>query len=353
MQSTTGFNFSRRAATSYSSESVLVIVCSTLALYNAIELLVLIITTFKRRKGLYFWSILLASFGVILYSVGWTVDHFKPTIGYIGMIIASIGWVLLVSGQSVVLYSRLHLVLSNANILRAVLWMIICNGVVWHTSITILYFGSTYSPRRNESGFSAVFNVMEKVQMSFFCVQEFIISGLYIWATVDILWVASGNKRRFMWQLFSINVIIVIMDVALLAFEYKSYFTWEQGLKVVIYSIKLKLEFAVLSALVEFVQRLGDTDLRSTSHCHMTGSPEPSIDSPHTKDKKSRSAIMPEAIHTQALQIDSAVSETGRIRVKTTTATGDVDLGDYRSSNQLYDDAIRQISSLSTPSTPS
>lgn len=285
-------------------------VCSTLALYNAFELLALIIATFKRRKGLYFWSILLASFGVIPYSVGWTLVHFQPTIAYVGMIIDSIGWVLLVSGQSVVLYSRLHLVLNNANILRAVLWMIIANGVLWHTSITILLFGSAYSPRQNRSGFNAVFNVMEKVQMTFFCLQEFIISGLYIWATVDILRTALGSKKRFMWQLFSINVLIVIMDIALLAVEYKSYFVWEQGLKVVIYSIKLKLEFAVLSKLVKFVQHRGDANSLSTSHCHIAGPVPFSGARPHTKDRKARAASMPEVIHMEELQTNAAVSLT-------------------------------------------
>ncbi|KAF7122466.1 hypothetical protein CNMCM5793_000491 [Aspergillus hiratsukae] len=346
LRSTMGFGLSRRASTSYSSDSVLVIVCSTLALYNAFELLVLIITTFKRRKGLYFWSILLASFGVIPYSAGWTLVHFSPTIAYAGMTIASIGWVLLISGQSVVLYSRLHLVLDNAKILRAVLWMIICNAVIWHPSITVLYFCSTYSPRQSRSGFIAVFSVMEKVQMTFFCIQEFIISGLYIWATLDILRMASGNKRLFMWKLFSINVLIVFMDVALLAVEYKNYFTWEQGLKVVMYSIKLKLEFAVLSELVKFVRRCGDTNPMSTSHYHMSGSLTSSGDSPHTKDKKAQSASMPEAIHMEALQIDAVVSENHRIRVTTTTHTGDFDPGDYRSANQLYNDAVRQISRL-------
>ena len=283
-------------------------VCSTLALYNAFELLALIITTFKRRKSLYFWSILLASFGVIPYSVGWTLIHFEPTIAYVGMIIDSIGWVLVVSGQAVVLYSRLHLVLHNANVLRAVLWLIICNGVIWHTSITVLLFGSTYSPRQNRSGFNTVYNAMEKVQMTFFCLQEFIISGLYIWATVDILRTAFGNKRRFIWQLFSINVLIMIMDVALLAVEYKNYFVWEQGLKVVIYSIKLKLEFAVLSELVKFVQHRGDANFSSTSHCHVAGPLELSGGRPNTKDRKARPASMPEAIHMEELQANTSVS---------------------------------------------
>lgn len=182
---------------------------------------------------------------MIPYSVDWTLVYFQPIIAYVAMIIESIGWFLLVSGQSVVLYSRLHLVLNNANILRAILWMIIANAVLWHTSITVLLFGSAYSPHQNRSGFNAVYNVLEKVQMTVFCVQEFIISGL---------------------------------------------------------SIKLKLEFAILSKLVKFVQHRGDASSVSTSHCHIAGPVPLSGAQPHTKDRKARVASMPEVIHMEELQ---------------------------------------------------
>ncbi|KAK2684932.1 hypothetical protein QWA68_016185 [Fusarium oxysporum] len=259
------------AGPKYSAESVLVIVCATLALCNAVELLTLIFMTFKRRAGLYFWSILLASFGVIPYCVGWLIVYFDITHDYVGMIIDSIGWVLLVSGQSVVLYSRLHLVVTDAKVLRAVLIMIIVNGVVWHTSITVVLFGSSYSPHESRRGFNAVFNVLEKVQMTCFCMQELIISGIYIWKTIDILKTAFGNTRRILWQLFAINLIIVIMDFTLLIIEYKNFYVWEQGIKVVTYSIKLKLEFAVLGQLIDFIRHRGGTQSGSNWDFRNTG----------------------------------------------------------------------------------
>jgi hypothetical protein len=58
--------------------SVIAIVCSTLALYNALEL-ILIFTTFKRWHGLYFWSLLVATFGIIPYTVGFLIVFFQLT----------------------------------------------------------------------------------------------------------------------------------------------------------------------------------------------------------------------------------------------------------------------------------
>ena len=57
-----------------------------------------------------------------------------------------------------------------------------------------------------------------------------------------------------MYELFTINVIIILLDIALLALEYRGLRTLERAFKSFIYSVKLKLEFAVLGKLVNLVQ---------------------------------------------------------------------------------------------------
>lgn len=47
--------------------TVLTIVCAALAVYNALELALLIFTTFKAYHGLYFWSMVTATMGIIPY----------------------------------------------------------------------------------------------------------------------------------------------------------------------------------------------------------------------------------------------------------------------------------------------
>ena len=41
-----------------------------------IELDLLILYTFRRRKGLYFWSLLIASFGLLPYTLGLMIQYF-------------------------------------------------------------------------------------------------------------------------------------------------------------------------------------------------------------------------------------------------------------------------------------
>lgn len=103
-----------------------------------------------------------------------------------------------------------------------------------------------------KNGFGDAYNVIERIQMCGFCTQELILSGLYIWKALDILR-ASEQKRshRLMWQLFAINVIIVVLDVALLTFEFRSLHVIQQTVKALVYSVKLKLELAILGKLIE------------------------------------------------------------------------------------------------------
>lgn len=61
------------------------------------------------------------------------------------------------------------------------------------------------------------------------------------------------RTRRLMHQLIIINVAIIVMDTALLSLECASLYLLETIIKGVTYSIKLKLEFAILSRLVRFV----------------------------------------------------------------------------------------------------
>ena len=57
-----------------------------------------------------------------------------------------------------------------------------------------------------------------------------------------------------MWELFVINIFIVLLDIGLLAVEYLDLLVYEQTFKGVVYSIKLKLEFAILGKLVKIVR---------------------------------------------------------------------------------------------------
>lgn len=111
-------------------------------------------------------------------------------------------------------------------------------------------YGSHYGS--NKKVFGQAYNYVERIQMVGFCFQEFTLSGLYIWKALDIIKTSKKKKsHRLMWQLFFINVIIIIFDIGLLAIEFMSMHVFQQTIKGFTYSVKLKLELAVLNKLVE------------------------------------------------------------------------------------------------------
>lgn len=256
---------------------------TAVAWYNVAELNIQVFLTFKRHRGLYFWSLLITSYGCVLHALGFLLKFFQLIHNdYISVTVITIGWYAMVTGQAVVLYSRLHLVVREQRILRGILVMIIIDAICFHIPTTILTYG-TNSARDVAHKYYSPFNVMEKLQMTAFCIQEFVISGVYVWSTIRLLKpVYHGRTRKVMTQLIWINLIIIGMDVCLLAMEYSNIYEIEATLKAMVYSIKLKLEFAVLNQLMT----LANSSVNNHQNLHIDdGSEEKPMKPPAGRSK--------------------------------------------------------------------
>ena len=158
-----------------------VVAFTSIALYNVLELTCIIFTTFKKRKGLYFISFCVATWGIPPYSIAFLILGLRPPTGqgiygYVTMIV--VGWVCTVTGQSVVLYSRLHLIDRDQRHLRVVLAMIITNGIILHSATTVMVFGA--NSIEDPSRFYQPYSIIEKVQVTVFFVQASLFpSALY------------------------------------------------------------------------------------------------------------------------------------------------------------------------------
>ena len=170
----------------------------------------------------------------------------------------------MVTGQSLVLYSRLHLIFWNQFWLRAVLAMIITNVVVMHIPIIILMYGANSSA---ENTWVHPYQVYEKIQVTVFFCQELVISAIYIKAcssffgTEGLLY--RKGVRTMRKHLLFVNVVIILLDIPILALEFLDYYDYQTAYKAIVYSIKLKLEFDLLNRLVEVAK--GNDTLDSQS----------------------------------------------------------------------------------------
>jgi len=192
----------------------------------------------------------------------------------------------MVTGQAFVLYSRLHLVVRNQQTLRYLLTMIIFNALALHVPTIIFTCGSN-SP--NADFWTPKFNIMERIQLVGFCVQEFIISTVYITSTVRLLGsIYHSMTRKVMFQLLLINCICIGMDIVLIGLEFSGQYVNEAAIKPMIYAIKLKLEFAVLNQLMGLT-KAGFTE----EHQHRGGQQQ---NSHELRDRTLASKQDPEAI---------------------------------------------------------
>lgn len=148
----------------------------------------------------------------------------------------------MVTGQSVVRRSRLHLVLYNSMILIGVFWMIILDAVLFHIPLIVLSY-RTVSARHDK--FAQGYNVMEHIQLVGFCIQELIISAIYLWETVKLLRLRpQGRPRGVLRELVMINCLILVLSAAILVIEYVGYYSLVVLLKPVAYSVKVFIEAA-------------------------------------------------------------------------------------------------------------
>lgn len=112
---------------------------TAIAWVNTIELQIRIWVGFKRYTGLYFWSLLLSSWGCAIHPLGFVMLDFEIwTNAHIAGVVIGLSWWCMVTGQSLVLYSRLHLVVRDKRKIRWVLIMIITNFWILHIPIMII-----------------------------------------------------------------------------------------------------------------------------------------------------------------------------------------------------------------------
>ncbi|KAI5460834.1 hypothetical protein BGZ63DRAFT_464859 [Mariannaea sp. PMI_226] len=233
----------------------------TIAFYHVIELHCLLFNTFKKWRGLYFWSVFGATWGVALNGLGVVLKSFNLTDGSTAqmipvLLLLLVGWYLMVTGQSVALYSRLHLVVYDRRIVRGVLYLIIFLAVTCHLPLTIIIFILNTTTQSQTA--LKVYKVYEPLQLTLFSIQEAIISILYMVFAFQVLRpieeVRGPKIKTILRQLIVINVLVIILDITLIALQFAGYDEVQHFYKAAVYSIKLKLEFTILNQLLKITK---------------------------------------------------------------------------------------------------
>lgn len=237
----------------------------TIGTYGGLEVILASIEFFKEYRGLYFWSMQIAAWGIVSFSLVTQVTYLRGPPELYLLILGLLAWCAMVTGQALVLYSRLHLVVNDTRYLRFVLYLIVTDAIILHVPTVCLYI-AYQSGAKMVATPAFVFPVIEVIGC---CLQDLFICGLYIHASIralkPVLEVRGREGRKVIYNLIIVSIIVVILNVAdvvalfLLPTSYNA-------LKSVFYSIKLKLEFFVLTRLRELTRSRYDP-------CPCTGLP--------------------------------------------------------------------------------
>ncbi|OOQ89689.1 integral membrane protein [Penicillium brasilianum] len=249
------------------------IVFMAIALYNALELSVLIPLSFHSYRSLYFWALLTSAvLGVIPQTIGQGLQYFNRAPLWLSMFLSNFGFIFLVPNQSIVLYSRLHLVSQNQIVLAFVRWLIVFCYVAIAIPTVTLNIGSTYVPE--SAGWVDGFDAMERIQVIWFAAQEVFISTIYIVDTIRLIRLnpeLDARRHKILYELLAINIAAILMDLSIVILQHLGLYFTQIELKPMLYSIKLKLEFAVLGMLVSLVHSHSSNSHSWEADCTTSG----------------------------------------------------------------------------------
>lgn len=150
-----------------------VIVLLALAVSHALEVFIKIFRRFRRYRGVYFYSLIAASTGIVAHAFGYWIRNYgiSKSVGLYTVLVCG-GGMMMITGQSIVLWSRLHLI-SPGRRDRWLLWMIVADCVVVQGGATVLFAGSNSTASGH---FVHIYQKWEIVQVCWFVVQECLIS---------------------------------------------------------------------------------------------------------------------------------------------------------------------------------
>lgn len=219
--------------------------------YNSLEVVMGIFERFKKYRGLYFWSMQVAAWGILLHAVPAQIRYIQNAPDLPMAVPFIIGWMCMVTGQAVVLYSRLHLVVHDVRHIRWVLWMIIANFFILHIPMAVLFFNLGHIPLARPAA------IYDRLQVTGFAIQDTILCAIYIREALRALkpiFEAKGPQgRRILYQILFINCFGILLDILIVIAEFKFHYI-AVSFRTVVYSVKLKLEFHALTQLCELTR---------------------------------------------------------------------------------------------------
>ncbi|KAI4216045.1 MAG: hypothetical protein LQ351_001541 [Letrouitia transgressa] len=224
-----------------------------------LEISVEIMRVFKKRKGLYFWSMSFGTLGCLIDAIGVILkflSHGTTGIWPLYTLFLLSGWSMYAPLQLMVLYSRLHLVIESRKVQRFVLIMILVTIPVFIIPTWIVVWPAYNPDPPVTDRWSPPDAIVERFTQLGFTIVECIISGVYIYSLLGLLrYKSSVRQRRVFYDLIYVNIITVAFDILTVVLVYLNQLGTSHPIQNFSYALKLRLEFIVLNQLMAVAAR--------------------------------------------------------------------------------------------------
>ncbi|KAI4175030.1 MAG: hypothetical protein LQ348_006259 [Seirophora lacunosa] len=227
--------------------------------FLVLETLFEIFRIFKKRQGLYFWCLVVGVVSCFVDAIGVTLKYLVPgSTSYwpLYTLMALSGWTGYTLCQLLVLYSRLHLLMDNHRVQRWVLYLICACAVCFNLPIWIVVWHAYNPDPELTRRWSPPDAIVERFAQIGHTLAECAVSGVYFHALWRLLkHKPTVRQRRVFLDLVYVNIATILFDVLTTIMVYLNLTGTSHPVQVFSYTLKFRLEFAVLNQLMAVAAR--------------------------------------------------------------------------------------------------
>ncbi|KAL8934110.1 MAG: hypothetical protein Q9216_006070 [Gyalolechia sp. 2 TL-2023] len=210
-----------------------------------LETLFEIFRVFKKRRGLYFWSLLISVIATAINNIAVVLKYLVPGTGHIWplyTLMALSSWTCFTLGQLTILYSRLHLVDDSRHVQRLVLYVICACAFFFIVPSWVVVWPAWNTDPELTKRWSPPDGIVERFTQLGFTVAETIVSGIYINALLRLLnYKPTVRQRRVFLDLVYVNVITIALDITSTVLVYLNQTGVSHPVQIFSYILKFRL----------------------------------------------------------------------------------------------------------------
>ncbi|KAF2416998.1 hypothetical protein EJ08DRAFT_86908 [Tothia fuscella] len=226
------------------------VACLSLSLLCCFELAVLTITLWNKKSKIYFWSIAVATFCSLCYTIGGFLYFFAPpsvASKWLCALVSCIGYWIYTPAEFTVMYTRLHLLRPSRRVLLVCKIVLISEWLLFTTPNAILSFAALVSP---DLKFANAYSYTQRIEPAVYVSVSVMLSCVYIYHAF-VMFKKYGDKKiqGLLIRLVYTNLFLVALGVGNIVSEYVGGGVVQSSYIAFFYSFQLKIELWMLNEI--------------------------------------------------------------------------------------------------------